>query len=143
MHSSIRRRRFLTASGTAVAIALAGCLGEQPAGQGDQGDHTCNERWNVVLYNKSDTKRSATVTIQDSEDDVLFSGTVDLDPNTGRSSGIELDEEVRFEQSYNFEAELSDGNSVSMETVLKCGNVYIYVNESGKLEIQDDEVDHI
>ena len=79
-----------------------------------------------------------TVTITDSKEEILFSDTVEIEANTGQFSGVELDTEVYYDHSYTFEASLPDGDGVSTETVVNCGNVYIGVTESGDVNIRDD-----
>ncbi|MDZ7731107.1 MAG: hypothetical protein U5K37_09575 [Natrialbaceae archaeon] len=79
-----------------------------------------------------------TVTITDSEDQVVFSDTVELEADIDQFSGIELDTEVYYDQSYTFEASLPNGDGVSTETVVNCGNVYIGVTESGEVNIRAD-----
>lgn len=78
------------------------------------------------------------VTITDAEDRTVFSDTIEVDPDTDQFTGIELDTEVYYDRSYTFEAELPGGEVISEETVVDCGNVYIFVTESGEVNIRDD-----
>lgn len=134
----MNRRRFLGTAGSALAASVAGCLTGEPEPEDDE--HGCfRERWDVVLYNESETRKSVTVTITDDAGDAVFADTVDVEPGTDRSTGTELDTQVSYAQSYTFEATLADGEDASTETVVNCGNVYISVTESGELEIRGDD----
>lgn len=135
----MNRRSFLVTSSASLAVTLVGCLSHE---EEPDADHSCPETWNVILYNETDETKALTVTIRDSEDQVVFSDTVDIEPNTDRSTGVELDVEVAFEQSYTFEAELSEGDAISREATVNCGNVYIFTNESEELGLQADDADH-
>ena len=79
-----------------------------------------------------------TVKITDSEDQVVFSDTVEIEAGIDQSSGIELDTEVHHDRSYTFAANLHNSDRVSTETVVNCGNVYIGITESGDVNIRDD-----
>lgn len=139
MRSTMSRRAFVAASGTTLTVPLVGCLSDE---EEPTGEHSCPEAWNVILYNEFEEARSVELTILDSEDQVVFSDTVDLDPNTDRSTGVELDVEVYYDQSYTFEAELSAGDAISNETSINCGDVYIFVTESSELDLRAEEADH-
>ena len=133
------RRAYLVAGGTSLAVTLGGCLGHEAE---PNAEPSCRETWNVILYNESDEAKSATITIFDSEREPIFSDTVDIDPDTDRSTGIELGAGVDYERSYVFEVALSENESLSEETEINCGNVYIFVTESGELDLRADEADH-
>lgn len=130
------RRTFLATAGSSLAASVAGCLTEQPE---EDDEHACTrETWSVVLYNESTKRKSITVTITDGEDQVVFSDTLEVDPDTDQSTGIELETEVYYGQSYIFEASLAEADVESKETVVSCGDVYIFVTESGEVIIRDD-----
>jgi hypothetical protein len=133
----MNRRTFLTAFVSSLAVSVAGCLSGEPEEEDDE--HACTrEKWPVILYNESARRKTIAVTITDSEDQIVFSDTIEVDPDTDQFTGIELDTEVSYDQSYTFEADLSGGEVVSTETVVNCGNVYIFVTESGEVNIRDD-----
>jgi hypothetical protein len=79
-----------------------------------------------------------TVTITNAEDQVVFSDTIELDPDIDQFPGVKLDTEVFYDRSHLFEADISGGDGASTETVVNCENVYIGVTESGDVKIRDD-----
>lgn len=131
----MNRRTLLTTSGSYLAISVAGCLTEEP----EEDEHACTrQRWAVILYNESPSERSMKVTITDAEDQIVLSDTFELNPGIDQFSGVELDTEVFYDQSYTFKADISESNGMLIETVVNCGNVYIGVTESGEVDIRDD-----
>ena len=78
------------------------------------------------------------VTVTDADGETVISETVEVPPGTDRSSGIELETTVSVDRSYTFEAAFPAGEGVSTETAVKCGNVFVFVTESGELGIRDD-----
>lgn len=154
----MNRRNFLAACSSSALLGVGGCIDD--AGSVDSGDatddrdggtkdsddeddeHACTrEAWNVVLYNESDDPEPVDITILDSEDRTVFSDTVEIAPDTDQFTGVKPGIEVYYDRSYTFEAALSGGNTVSKETVVNCGRVYIFVTESGDLGIRDDSHD--
>lgn len=123
-----------------MAVTLGGCISN--ARDPNDGHQCPDETWTVKLYNAADELRTYSITIRDSDDQEVFAGTVDLDPNSGRSSAIELDVEVTYDQAYTFEIEPPGGDGLVREKTINCGNVYIIVNGSGELEIRAEEMDH-
>lgn len=158
----MNRRNFLAVSSSSVLLGAGGCVsdrrslgsgeatGTDDGGDGTRGsdddladreddEHACTrEKWSVVLYNESDSAKTISVTILDNKDQNVFSDTVEIDSNTDQFTGVEPGVEVYYDQSYTFEAALSGGDTVSKETVVNCGKVYIFVAESGEVVIRDD-----
>jgi hypothetical protein len=133
----MNRRTLLTVFGSSLGLFGAGCLNREPEESDDE--HACTrEKWSVILYNESAKSKTMTVTITDFADQTVFADTIELDPKTDQFTGVELGTEVYYERSYTFEADLSEGEEASTETVVKCGNVYIFVTESGEVNIRDD-----
>jgi len=133
----MNRRTLLTMFSSSLVVSVGGCINREPQETDDE--HACTrETWAVIVYNESASEKSMTVTFTDAEDQVVFSDTIELEPNIGQFSGIELDAEVFYDRSYIFEANIPGGDGASTETVVNCGNVYIGVTESGDVKIRDD-----
>lgn len=136
----MNRRDVLRAAGTSLALTLGGCLS---TAKDSNDDHDCpKETWTVKLYNAADELRTYTITIRDSAGQEVFSGAVELEPNGDRSSAIELDVDVSYNQGYTFEINPPEGDGLVREKTINCGNVYIIVNESAELVIRAEESDH-
>lgn len=133
----MNRRTLLTMFSSSLVVSVGGCMNREPQETDDE--HACTrETWAVIVYNESASEKSMTVTFTDAEDQVVFSDTIELEPNIGQFLGIELDAEVFYDRSYIFEANIPGGDGASTETVVNCGNVYIGVTESGDVKIRDD-----
>ncbi|WP_226041310.1 hypothetical protein [Natrinema sp. DC36] len=134
---AINRRTFLSVFGSFPSIFVAGCLN----GESGEDESECfREKWPVVLYNESAKTKSIEVTITDDENQIVFSDTIKVAPDTDTSTGVELDLEVSYDQSYTFEAGLPRRADAIKETVVNCGNVYIFVTGSGEVIIRDDDL---
>jgi hypothetical protein len=88
-------------------------------------------------------RRSIMLEIRDGSEQVLFSGTADLEPDTATYHGSELDVEIHDTQQYTTEVTDADCESLSETFSAKCGPALVFETETGASELRDDELDHL
>lgn len=136
------RRTVLAALATTATVGCAGCLGSEPEADSDGSEYSCPDPFPVRAYNESGETRSIALTVSDGSDQVLFSETIELQAETGPYDGPELDVAIYDAERYTFDV-ASAGDDVSDTFDAKCGPVFVFITESGAVEIRDDELDHL
>lgn len=137
---NLRRRGFLAVSVTTLIAVSGGCTNSGPE---EVSEYSCPDPFPVKVYNETAKTRSIAITIRDDSNEVLFSDSIELQADTGPYRGTDLDVEIHDAQRYTFEATSPNGTTISETFEAKCGPVFVFINETGELEVRDDELDHL
>jgi len=137
----MNRRTFIATSCSSLLISTAGCTDKEPLNQRNQRnvEEFCSKEWDVIISNISDEVKSLMVRITNDDGVVLFSDTLELEKHRDTFAGVEIDAKVQYDQQYTFEASLSENNTLNTDEIVDCGNIYIFVKESGKIGIRTED----
>lgn len=138
--NNIHRREFLSVSATTLIVVFSGCTDSGPE---ENSEYSCPDPFPVKVYNEIEKTESIMLAIRDNSDEVLFSDTIELEANTDPHQGTDLDVEIYDTQQYTFEVTSPNNNTISKTFEAKCGPIFVFINDTGKLEIRDDELDHL
>lgn len=142
----MNRRHLLT--GIGLITSFSGCLdeGSGPIGNGGREENDteteepidpgpCPETWPVKLLNHDAEDHVLSVTITDSEGEILLDDRFEVESNS-HGTGVDTGVKVRYRESYDIEVVLNDERSTFENIEVNCGSLYVLVTEDSEIEVK-------